>query len=141
MSKKTSISTKKDQAIKSGRKLAANTAILAMSMMPLMAEAKISDWFASGGNEVVTIVKWFVIMLGAAGIAFAGFGVVSAIMAKKNRQPLEYQGYFIGGGVVCILLIPFVVAMGGSMSGSEDTGTIMNSTLNGGTTPSISIPR
>lgn len=115
-----------------GRKLAANTAILAMSLMPLMAEAKISDWFKAGGTEVVEIVKWIVIILAALGVVFAGIGVVSAIMAKKNRQPLEHQGYFIGGGVLCILLIPFVLALGESISGSENASGILNNTLQGG---------
>ncbi len=91
-----------------------------------MAHAKISDWVANIGSEVSIIVGWIVIILGGAfGIALSGFGVISAVFAKKNREPLSYQTWFILGGVVCVLLIPpLVIALGSSVSGADPTSTV-----------------
>ena len=89
-----------------------------------MAHAKISDWVANIGSEVSIIVGWIVIILGAFGIALSGFGVISAVFAKKNREPLSYQTWFILGGVVCVLLIPLVIALGSSVSGADPTSTV-----------------
>ncbi|MFB2351567.1 hypothetical protein, partial [Priestia megaterium] len=46
--------------------------------------------------------------------------------AKKNRQPLEYQHWMIVGGVLCVLLIPFVLALGESISGQDASNNVDN---------------
>lgn len=81
--------------------------------------AGISSWIQNIGKEVSIIVPIAVVILGAVGVVMAGFGIISAVMAKKNRQPLEYQHWLIVGGVLCVLLIPFVIAIGESISGQD----------------------
>lgn len=93
-------------------------------LSPAIANAKISDWFKNAGTEVVIIMGVVVVILGAFGIGLTGFGVVSAVFAKKNRQPLEHQGWFILGGVICVLLIPLVIGLGESISGSDPSSTV-----------------
>lgn len=93
-------------------------------IMPSMAHAKMSDWFTNIGDEFAAIVPIIVIILGSVGILMAGFGIISAVMAKKNRQPMEYQHWLIIGGVLCVLLIPFVIGLGESISGDDTTDLV-----------------
>jgi len=74
-------------------------AILAALLLPSTANAAISDWVTNIGDEIAIIVPIVVVILGAIGVLMAGFGIISAVMAKKNRQPLEYQHWLIVGGV------------------------------------------
>lgn len=93
-------------------------------LVPMTANAAISDWVENIGKEFSAIMPILVLILGAIGIALAGFGIISAVMAKKNRQPLEYQHWMIVGGVLCVLLIPFVLALGESVSGEDASGNV-----------------
>lgn len=100
-------------------------AVMAGFIMPSLAHAKISDWFKNIGDEFAAIVPIIVVILGSAGILMAGFGIISAVMAKKNRQPMEYQHWLIIGGVLCVLLIPFVIGLGESIT-DTDTSNLVN---------------
>lgn len=99
-------------------------AIMTGLIIPSVANAKISDWFTNIGDEVAVIVPIIVVILGASGVLMAGFGIISAVMAKKNRQPMEYQHWLIIGGVLCVLLIPFVIGMGESISGADTSSSV-----------------
>ncbi|WP_273208935.1 hypothetical protein [Marinobacter subterrani] len=99
-------------------------AIFGSLMLPSLANAAISDWATNIGDEFAVIVPIIVTILGAVGVLMAGFGIISAVMAKKNRQPMEYQHWLIIGGVLCVLLIPFVIGMGESISGQDSTSTV-----------------
>jgi len=94
-------------------------AVFGALLIPATANAAISDWFVNLGNEVGIIIPIVIVIMGALGVAFAGFGIISAIMAKKNQRPLEYQGWFIAGGALLVLLIPFVAGIGESLSGED----------------------
>lgn len=99
-------------------------AVMAGVIVPSIANAKISSWFVNIGKEFATIVPVIVVILGSIGVLMAGFGIISAIMAKKNQRPLEHQPHMIIGGVLCVLLIPFVIAMSDSISGTSAEPTI-----------------
>lgn len=99
-------------------------AIFGALIIPSTANAKISDWIKAIGDEFAAAVPIIVVILGGVGIALAGFGILSAIMAKKNQKPLDYQGWFVGGGTLLLLLIPFVISMGESMSGQDAESTV-----------------
>ena len=100
-------------------------ALLAVSVAPMAAMAQeaagISEWFSNIGAETSIIVDILVIIIGAVGIATAGFGIISAITAKRNREPMQHQPWMIVGGVLAVLLIPLIAALGTSVSG-EDQG-------------------
>jgi len=81
--------------------------------------AGLSSWFVNIGKEFATIVPIIVVILGSVGVVMAGFGIISAVMAKKNQRPLEHQAWLIIGGVLCVLLVPFVIAIGDSLSGAS----------------------
>lgn len=106
------------------RVAATMTLALTSLMIPSLAHAKLSDWIVNIGQEFKLAVPVVVAILGALGVMLAGIGIWSAIMAKKNRQPLEYQGWFVGGGVLLILLIPLVIGLGASISGTDATNTL-----------------
>lgn len=101
-------------------------AAVATFLVPMTANAAIKDWVKNIGDEFAAIMPILVMILGAVGIALAGFGIISAVMAKKNRQPLEYQHWMIVGGVLCVLLIPFVLALGESISGQDASNNVDN---------------
>jgi|GEM_PF-5251598 len=92
--------------------------------IPGTANAALSDWVANIGKEFATVLPVIVSIMGLLGVALAGFGIISAVMAKKNQRPLEFQGWFIVGGVLLVLLIPFVIATGDSVSGLATTDSI-----------------
>lgn len=100
-----------------------------MMIGPATAHAKISEWFDNVGSEVVIIVNIIVLILGAVGVILTGIGVIGAIFAKKNKQPMEHQPWFIVGGVLCILLVPMVMALGESIAGDEANNTNAQSFL------------
>lgn len=100
-------------------------AVLTCSLFfPMTANAAVSDWIKNIGDEIAVIVPIIVVILGAIGVLMAGFGIISAVMAKKNRQPLEYQHWLIVGGVLCVLLIPLVIAIGESVSGQDAEASV-----------------
>ena len=110
----------------------------ALMMTPMLASAKISDWFQNVGGEVSIISSILVAILGAVGVVLVGFGIMSAISAKKNRQPMEHQPWLIVGGVLCVLLIPLVSGLGESISGDSpegDINTLLNYESGPGNTP------
>ena len=92
--------------------------------LPMTANAAISDWIVNIGDEFKLAIPIIVTIMGLMGVTLAGFGIISAIMAKKNQRPLEFQLWFVVGGVLLVLLIPFVVAMGESVSGQNAQGAI-----------------
>lgn len=98
--------------------------LVATFLIPMSANAALSDWVTNIGEEFKAAVPIIVFILGAIGICMAGFGILSAVGAKKNRQPLEYQHWVIIGGVLCVLLIPFVLALGESISGQSAQNSI-----------------
>lgn len=103
--------------------------VVVFLLTPALAMAQqaegISSWFTNIGGEVSSIMGVFVGIVGALGVGFVAVGVGSIIFAKKNRDPVSYQWYMVGGGIVLILLIPFILAMGTSASGEEqDRDTI-----------------
>lgn len=100
--------------------------LVASMLLPATANAAISDWVTNIGNEFAVIIPIIVVILGAVGVVMAGFGIISAVMAKKNRQPLEYQHWLIIGGVLCVLLIPFVIAIGESVSGQDAESSVQS---------------
>lgn len=105
---------------------AITTGVLMMGAAAALAQQQsqargISSWFANIGMEVTSIVDWLVVIFGAIGIACAGGGLISAMFAKKNREPLGWQPWFIGGGAIAIVFIPFILAMGTSVSGEEQS--------------------
>jgi uncharacterized membrane protein len=105
---------------------------VALMIGPATAHAKISDWFQNVGQETVIIVNIIVLILGAVGVILTGIGVVGAIFAKKNKQPMEHQPWFIVGGVLCILLVPMVMALGDSIADDEAGDSTAESFLDGG---------
>jgi len=101
--------------------------LIGLSLMsPMIAHAKISDWFSNVGSEVAIISSILVAILGAVGVVLVGFGIMSAISAKKNRQPMEHQPWLIVGGVLCVLLIPLVAGLGESITDDSPEQTIDN---------------
>jgi hypothetical protein len=98
-------------------------------LIPATANAALSDWFVNMGQEIAIIIPIVIVILGAVGVVLAGIGIISAIGAKKNRQPMEHQPWLIAGGALLVLLIPLVSAVGESISG-ENAGTAVQGVLN-----------
>lgn len=87
-----------------------------LTMVPVLANAKVSDWFTNVGTEAVAIIKVVTIIVACIGVALAAIGLISLITAKRNKQPTEHQPWYIGGGVLCILLVPLLIAIGDSIT-------------------------
>ncbi|TBW57358.1 DUF3995 domain-containing protein [Marinobacter halodurans] len=128
--KQTEIKTRSTfRPVRAGLKLVA----LALAMAPVTAFAEgkgISSWFTNFGGEFSTIVGVIVVIIGGLGICFTGFGIISALVAKKNREPMGYQPWFIFGGILAILLVPFIAAMGTSVSGQSQSESDVTTYLN-----------
>lgn len=91
-------------------------AAILLLAMPALANAKISDWFGNLGTEAVEIIKIVTIIVACIGVALAAIGLISLIVAKRNKQPTEHQPWYIGGGVLCILLVPLLINIGDSIT-------------------------
>lgn len=102
--------------------------IIGAFLLPGAANAALSDWFTNIGKEISIIIPIIIVIMGAVGVVMAGIGIISAIGAKKNRQPMEHQPWLIAGGVLLVLLIPLVAAIGESLSGT-DSRSAVNSVL------------
>ena len=98
--------------------------VIGAFMLPNAASAALSDWFTNIGNEIAVIIPIIIVIMGAIGVVMAGIGIISAIGAKKNRQPMEHQPWLIGGGVLLVLLIPLVAAIGESISGTDASDAV-----------------
>lgn len=88
--------------------------------------AKFSDWTESWGVEVKSF--WPIINIGSilAGVVFVLIGLIGALTAKRQNQPAaSWQIYFMIGGVVMTVLMAFVSALGGSVTG--DGSAVENS--------------
>lgn len=114
------MNTLKDKQNRVGMRVAqVYFAVMAGFIFPATASAAMSDWIKNIGDEMAAIAPIIIVILGTVGVLMAGFGIISAVMAKKNRQPIEYQHWLIVGGVLCVLLIPFVIGMADSISGEN----------------------
>jgi heme/copper-type cytochrome/quinol oxidase subunit 2 len=91
-------------------------AAVLLLMAPMMANAKISDWFTNIGTEAVLIIGVVTIIVACVGVGLAAMGLISLITAKRNKQPTEHQPWYIGGGVLCILLVPLLIGIGDSIT-------------------------
>jgi hypothetical protein len=94
-------------------------AAVLLLMAPMMANAKISDWFKNLGGEAVAIIGVVTIIVACVGVGLAAMGLISLITAKRNKQPTEHQPWYIGGGVLCILLVPLLIGIGDSITGGD----------------------
>lgn len=103
-------------------------ALTLTALIPGTASAALSDWIVNIGNEFALAVPIIIAILGGVGIAMAGFGIISWVSAKKNQREPTFQIYVIVGGALLILLIPFVAAVGESVSG-EDTEKAIEAVL------------
>ena len=100
--------------------------LISSFLLPATANAALSDWFTNIGQEFATIIPIIIVILGALGVVMAGFVIISAISAKKDRQPMEHQPWLIAGGVLLVLLIPLVAAIGESMSGIDAAASVQD---------------
>ncbi|ABM21047.1 MULTISPECIES: hypothetical protein [Marinobacter] len=103
-------------------------AVTLTALIPATGHAALSDWIINIGNEFALAVPIIIAILAGVGIAMAGFGILSWVSAKKNQREPTFQMYVIIGGVLLILLIPFVAAVGESVSG-EDTEKAIESVI------------
>lgn len=101
-----------------------------VAFLPMAANAKISDWVGNAGQEFVVIVKWATIIVACIGVILAAMGLISLIVAKRNKQPTEHQPWYILGGVLCILLVPLLVSLGDSIT-DGNTENAVNSFMSG----------
>lgn len=97
---------------------------LTMLLTPMFAHAKISDWATNIGVETSLVVGVFIAIFGAVGMILVAIGIFSYIGAKKNRQPVEYQFYYIGGGLLLVILVPFISSLGESVTDEAPDQTI-----------------
>jgi len=93
-------------------------------LAPMFANAKISEWFTNLGNEAVAIIGVATIIVACIGVALAAIGLISLITAKRNKQPTEHQPWYIGGGVLCILLVPMLIALGDSITDGNTQNSV-----------------
>lgn len=111
-------------------RLIASLPLLYFSLIPTVVHAaKLSDWFDSWIDEFTAY--WPVVNMGAIvlGITFALIGVTGALSAKKNNQPAaSWQVWFMIGGVILTILMAFVAALGGSLTGD---GSAVESSTSG----------
>lgn len=104
-------------------------AAVLLLMAPMMAKAKVSDWVTNLGGEAVAIIGVVTIIVATIGVGLAAMGLISLITAKRNKQPTEHQPWYIGGGVLCILLVPLLINIGNSIT-DGDTGSSVDGFMN-----------
>lgn len=87
---------------------------------PAMAATYTLGGFASNWKSEYKLV-FPVILLGisAIGICLAAWGTISAIMTKKQQQPLTWQHFAIFGGAAAVVIPVIILAFAGSMVGSN----------------------
>ncbi|KKN58085.1 hypothetical protein LCGC14_0555560 [marine sediment metagenome] len=91
---------------------------------------KVSDLTAGMRSETSEIVPVFLMIVAGLGVCFGSVAVISAIIAKKNNQPLSWQVFGVVGGALSVVIPIILLAAGGSMTGGEGDGSNMMNSLN-----------
>lgn len=91
---------------------------------------KLSDFSTGWEEEAGAITPVVLMLIMAAGILFAGFAVVSGIIAKKNQEPLRWQLWGVVGGAMTMIIPALLMAMSGSLSSDNDSSSQVLSDLN-----------
>jgi|SRR5450830_1922309 hypothetical protein len=79
----------------------------------------ISNFFNGMKSEAKIIVPIGLLLIAAAGIFFAGWGILSAISTKKQQQPLTWQLFAIVGGALAVVVPVIVLGFAGSATDGQ----------------------
>lgn len=109
------MSRNKKVAIRVG--LLAAAAVLMTAPGIASAGPMLSDYFTGMKAEGKEILPIILLGIGAIGIIFAAWGIISAIQTKKNQQPLSWQLFAIFGGACAVIAPVWILAASGSMTG------------------------
>lgn len=112
-------------------KLATSRAAQVTGLMAVAGSAhavdKISGLTSGWTTELSESTKFYLLAIAAAGICLGSWSTISAIMAKKNQEPLKWQGWgLVGGGaavIVPVLILAFAGSIGGGSGGASTTFT------------------
>ncbi|ENA26994.1 hypothetical protein HMPREF1487_09473 [Pseudomonas sp. HPB0071] len=103
--------------------------IPSISMASSAGNLKISDFANDWKAEFKTILPVFLLGVAFLGICFAAVSVISAIIAKKNQRPLEWQVWGITGGAVAVIIPVLILAVAGSLSSNKGNASSVMSDL------------
>ncbi|EMO9521228.1 hypothetical protein ACR3H8_20500 [Pseudomonas aeruginosa] len=78
---------------------------------------KISGMTNGWTTELGAGVTFFLLCLAAFGIVLTTVAAVSAIFAKKNQEPLKWQGWALGLGPAAVIMPVIIFAVAGSLGG------------------------
>ncbi|WP_326430273.1 hypothetical protein VQ574_21360 (plasmid) [Stutzerimonas frequens] len=91
---------------------------------------KLSDLFNGIKSEWGMIVPVVLLLIMGLGVIFAGWAVISAIIAKKNQEPLKWQVAGLIGGFFAIVLPLILLAGAGSLTNEQGNAEGVMSELN-----------
>lgn len=95
-------------------------ALMAYSSTASAAGGTLLSNFATGWkSEAKIIVPIILLLIAAAGIFFAGWGILSAISTKKQQQPLTWQLFAVLGGALAVVVPIIVLGFAGSATNGE----------------------
>ena len=81
-------------------------------------------------GELRDIMPIAMLIIGSVGMIIAGISLISAWSAKKNKQPLEWQGWGIVIGAL-VTIVPLIVSsFTGTLSGGNADGSQMIDSMN-----------
>lgn len=88
---------------------------------------KLSTFGETWKSEAASLLPVVMLIIAGICVLVAGTAVISAIFAKKNQRPLEWQIWGVVGGAIGVVIPLIILAFSGSLTGNE---TNASGTLN-----------
>ena len=98
-------------------------AVAVFTLLPVEAQAKISDLFTNVGNEAPLLTTQIVKILALIGLICVVIGIVGFMTRHKSQVPAGVSASFFIGGIILLGIIQFT---------TEGIDTLFNSTTNSG---------
>lgn len=105
-------------------------AVALFSMMQGAYATQLSNFAAGWESEAAAIAPVILLIISAIGVVTAGIATISAVMAKKNQQPLQWQLWGLLGGALAVVVPTFILATSGSLTSGEGDAAGAMSRLN-----------
>ncbi|MNJ55170.1 hypothetical protein D3C77_506450 [compost metagenome] len=83
----------------------------------------LSDFSSGWKQEAKEIFPVVLLILAGVGVVTATVGTISAIFAKKQQQPLSWQGWAVFGGAAAVVIPVIILAASGSLTGGNSNAS------------------